>query len=484
MNEDETGFGNISGIAPNVSARDQLLAIKKAQNFYDRILDGYGDDSIGELGGAHLAIENISMIAAKVIEDARIGGSPLEKSTRYTYFDQKVHGEYLFHKEAVLMTSAFRSLYLNTCNLLFDTYSRLIPQLTSYMMEKNPKDPEVSKSAYTAAIRAKVLDCVRGLLPASTLTNVGFFGNGRFYESLLHKLHSENLAELRDIGRMAYDELFKVIPSFVRRADVNHKTHLSYSQFSEKMRHELHSLAEEAPHEAKTLESPYVKLISSDADAPAKVAAALLYQNSSSSFSDLFSYCRQLPEEELCRIFDAACQYRETRRHKSPRGLENAVYTFEFLSDFGSYRDLQRHRTLTQERQLLSCDHGYYTPPELIESGLDTEYRAAMDTAHTAYETISKELIEEAQYVVPMAYHIRWYCTMNLRSIQWVSELRSQPAGHPAYRSLAQQLAACVIRTHPMFERFLSFVDYEQHEVGRLEQEVRSEQKRQMTANT
>ena len=204
-----------------------MEAIKKAQAFYDRILDGYGDDSIGELGGAHLAIENISMIAAKILEDSRIGGSPLEKSTRYIYFDQKVKGEYLFYREPILMTSAYRDNYIETCNMLFDTYSRLIPPMTNVMEQRFPKDPLISKSAYAAALRAKVLDCLRGFLPAGTLTNMGIYGNGRFFEQLINKLNCQNLAELQDIGKRSYDELAKVIPSFVRRSDPAHRSHQS-----------------------------------------------------------------------------------------------------------------------------------------------------------------------------------------------------------------------------------------------------------------
>src|SRR5579862_1866544 len=131
MNED-TAFSSIAGKYTDMdSAHDQITAIQKAQNFYDRILDGYGDDSIGELGGAHLALENISMIAAKVIEDSRIGGSPLEKSTRYIYFDQKINGHYLFYHEPILMASAYRDLFLSTCSSLFETYSKLIPPMTA-----------------------------------------------------------------------------------------------------------------------------------------------------------------------------------------------------------------------------------------------------------------------------------------------------------------------------------------------------------------
>src|SRR3989344_7936369 len=205
LNEN-TAFSSIAGKYSDADD-NQIMAIQKAQNFYDRILDGYGDDSIGELGGAHLAVENISMLAAKVIEDGRIGGSPLEKSTRYIYFDQKINGQYLFYQEPVLMTSAYRDLYLDTCNHLFETYGKLIPPLTAVIEKGFPKDPTISSSAYAAALRAKVLDCLRGLLPASAMTNMGVFGNGRFYENLLQKLSSHNLAEMQEIGKNAYHEL-------------------------------------------------------------------------------------------------------------------------------------------------------------------------------------------------------------------------------------------------------------------------------------
>ena len=224
LNE-ETAFHAIVGAQNPEEDKDEgeFVAIKRAQNFYDRILDGYGDDSIGELGGAHLAIENVSMIAAKIIEYARIGGSPLEKSTRYIYFDQKVNGEYQFYREPILMTSAYRDKYVEACNYLFETYSRLVPPFTEMMEKKFPREHDVSKSAYTAALRAKVLDCLRGLLPASALTNMGLFGNGRFFEGLIQKLNSHNLSEMQDVGKKMHQELSKVMPSFVRRSEQSHK---------------------------------------------------------------------------------------------------------------------------------------------------------------------------------------------------------------------------------------------------------------------
>lgn len=479
-NSEDSGFEAIVGASEEGDDRSlngQMDAIKKAQAFYDRILDGYGDDSIGELGGAHLAVENISMLAAKVIEDNRIGGSPLEKSTRYIYFDQKVNGEYLFYREPILMTSAYRDVYVNTCNMLFETYSKLIPPMTAIIEQRFPKDPNISKIAYAAALRAKVLDCLRGLLPAGTLTNMGVFGNGRFYEHLIHKLNCQNLAELQDIGKRSYEELSKVIPSFVRRSELSHRTHQSYSRYHDAIQTELKNVASRHISQCEKSLEGGVKLTSYDQDAVVKVAAALLFPLGDRGLPELYEYCSKLSEEELNAILDAACNSRENRRHRSPRALEHAFFTFEILTDFGAYRDLHRHRILTQERQLLSCDYGFYVPPEIQGTPYEEEYVTALMKAKPIYDLIAKELPEEAQYVVPMAYNIRWYFNINLRAIQWLCELRSAPAGHPSYRHIAQLMAKKVCDVFPTFERFLKFVDYEGYELGRLDQEQRKAEK-------
>ena len=477
-NDDETGFEAIVGQrAYSDKSEDQMLAIKRAQNFYDRILDGYGDDSIGELGGAHLAVENISMLAAKVLEDSRLGGSPLEKSTRYIYFDQKVNDQYMFYREPVLMTSAYRDLYEQTCNKLFQVYGELVPPLTEKIKEEFPKDPDISKIAYGAALRAKVLDCLRGLLPASTLTNMGIYGNGRFYEQLIHKLIEHNYVELQDIGRKSFDELSKVIPSFIRRSESTHRHHQDYAEFYSGMdadRKLVVSLPDEALEPNKGFS---VKLVSSQEDAVERLMAALLFSYTDCSLEDLQAHCKNFSEEQVAQLLDSACSRRENRRHKSPRALEHVFYTFEIVADFGIYRDLQRHRILTQERQLLTCDHGFYLPDDFKGTEMEGIYLKALEEGKAAFDTMREEFPEEAQYVVPMAYNIRWYFHVNLRALQWLCELRSSAAGHPGYRYVAQEMARQVSSVHPEFERFFKFVDYNGYELGRLGQEQRKANK-------
>jgi thymidylate synthase ThyX len=479
LNED-TAFHSIAGKQrESAPSEEQKVAIQKAQNFYDRILDGYGDDSIGELGGAHLAVENVSMLAAKVIEDSRIGGSPLEKSTRYIYFDQKVNGRYPFYQEPVLMTSAYRDLFQNTCNHLFDTYGQLIPQLTAQMEQGFPKDPVISKAAYTAALRAKVLDCLRGLLPAGAMTNMGIYGNGRFFESLIQKLHSHSLGEMQEIGKKMHSELTKVIPSFVRRADLSHRHFHTYAQFASRMGDEIRNCAGMREVKREPLSEAGVRLVGYNKEAPIEVAAALLFGASSAGLFELREYCQSLSHEELETILETGASSRENRRHKSPRALEHAHFTFEIVADFGVYRDLHRHRMLTQERQPLSCNHGFYMPPEILGTAMEGKYVEAMEMAKKAYGVIAAEFPEEAQYVVPMAYNIRWYFHVNLRALQWICELRSQAAGHSTYRLIAQEMAAQVKKALPPFDRFFKFVDFNGYELGRLDAEIRQEQKMQ-----
>jgi len=479
IENENTSFQEIVGKTDGTSLDEQVLAIQKAQKFYDRILDGFGDDSIGELGGAHLALEKVSILAAKVVEDCRIGGSPLEKSTRYIYFDKKINDKYQFYQEPVLMTSAFRSLYNDTCNLLFDTYSKLIPPLMEKVEKSIPREEHISKTAYTTALRAKVLDCLRGLLPASTFTNLGIFGNGRFFENLIRRLSTNNLAELQEIGKETFNELSKVIPSFIRRTDPSSKYQQGYTHFMDQMKTDIKLMSEIHASRVVGEKDIGVALIGYDPEVIPKVAGAILFENSKASLFGLQEYCRTLPEEEVARILDAAALARESRRHKSPRALEHATFTFEIVADFGVYRDLQRHRILTQEKQNLTCDYGYYLPNEIIDTEMEKQYIHAMESAKKAYDTIAEQLPEEAQYVVPMAYNLRWYFHVNLRTLQWLCELRSSPAGHPTYRLIAQEMAHQICEVFPQFERFFKFVDFEGYELGRMGQEIRRIEKLQ-----
>lgn len=456
-----------------VCQSDAETGLQKASDFYRRVLDGYGDDSIGELGGAHLATENISMLAAKILEDARIGGSPLEKSSRYVYFDQKFQGEYLYYRDPILMTSVFKDVFLGVCDHLFDTYSKLIPCVRDFFEKIYPRDPDTPQAAYNVSLRAKVLDCLRGLLPTATLTNVGMYGNGRFWQILLHKLQGHSLSEIRSLGKGALEELMKVIPSFVSRAESYHPHHQAMVNYHDTLKDQMMSLSEKITENRGHSEQQGVRLIYGDPDGIYKVAAGFLFPYSHASLDELIRLCRSMSREELIRILEVGSSSRENRRHKSPRGLECTSFGFDITSDFGAYRDLQRHRMLTQERQLLTTHLGYSVPEQLVDTPMEKIYVEAMERAGDAYEKIAVEFPEEAQYVVPLGYNIRWFFHINGRALQWLCELRSQPQGHDSYRKVAIDMAKAVIHFDPMYEMFFRYVDYSKSDLGRLEQEKR-----------
>jgi thymidylate synthase ThyX len=472
------GSGAHAGEAES-AAQEAHLAVQRAQDFYSRILDGYGDDSIGELGGAHLAIENVSMIATKVLEDARIGGSPLEKSTRYVYFGEKQGGDYLFCKEPTLLASRHAERYLATCRMLFETYRELIDPLTAYVERAWPRPADASPAAWHRSVRARVFDGLRGLLPAATVTNMGIFGNGRFFETLLMRLQVAPLAELRVLGQAMYGELARLIPSFIRRANPGHPHFASTRDYQTALERWLARPVEPGPPIPSSADaSRSVDLVDWDPEAPAKVLAALAYPHGEQTLKSLREATACLSAAEQAQRLLALADLRGNRRHKPPRALELASYTFDLLGDFGMYRDLHRHRMLTQQRQPLSTRHGYELPEEVVAAGLSVPFSAAMEQAAEAYEAMAPEHPAEAQYVVPMAFRIRWHMHVNLRALIWLVELRSAPQGHPAYRRMAQELYRRVAEAHPAFAPLFKYVDLEDYPLGRIDAEQRLEDKR------
>ena len=483
IQEKESKFSEIQAGAENPdSAEKSKLAIESAHNFYDRILDGYGDDSIGELGGAHLALENISILATKTVQDSRIGGSPLEKSTRYVSFADKIkttsgNKEFRFYQEPTLLNSEHRDLYIETCQNLFETYVRFTEPIRSHVRKVMPRDPQISQVAYERSVVARAYDIIRGLLPASTLTNMGVFGNGRFFETLITKLRSEPFGELNKIAQYSYEELSKVIPSFVRRAGEEHRYFQDYRNFAKVQQELLRNFASTHLGELTAESAESVCLIDYDQEAETKLLAALLYSHSGLTLQQIRESVRSMPETAKTRLLKQTIDLRGHRRHKPERGLEMAFYTFDILGDYGMYRDLQRHRMLTQERQPLTTRYGYDTPDEIKDAGLGAEYHQTMSCAADAFETIAKDFPNEAQYVVPMSYNIRWYVHINLRALIWLTEIRSTPQGHTGYRRIAQEMFRKVEAAQPLLAKYMKFVDLNEYSLGRLSAEQRQEDK-------
>jgi len=443
INEPESGFEELTG---RPSDDDDMVGVQRAEDFYERVLVGYGDDSVAELAGAHVAVERTSTLAAKALEDSRIGISPLEKSTRYVRFDRPgPDGRYLFYRGPELAHAAYEP----AADALFAAYSSLVEPVTETIRARFPLEAAETDRAWKSATRAKALDLLRGLLPAGALTNLGLFGNGRAFEYLITKMAAHELPECRQVAADLHRELALVIPAFVKRA-LDDRYGRPAAERMTRIRTDVARIAGHGHMQSEA--RPSVKLVESDPDAERKVVAAALFPHSDLSLDQ--------QSGDPGRVLEAILADRSNRRQRAPRALEHAEYTFEIVANFGAYRDLHRHRMLTQDRQLLGTGLGYDLPPGLANLGFDSRFTAAVDAAAAAHAILERDAGPAlAQYLVPLAFRVRWYFRANLREVYHLCELRTTPQGHPDYRWVAQEMFRRVSEVHPRLASYARFVD-------------------------
>jgi thymidylate synthase ThyX len=442
INEPDSGFDRLAGHAP---ADDDMVAVRRAEEFYERVLVGYGDDSVAELAGAHVAVEQVSTLGAKALEDSRIGISPLEKSTRYVRFDRPgADGRFLYHRGAELRHPEYEP----AADALFRAYSSLVEPVTNAIRERFPQEEGETDRAWKSSTRAKALDLLRGLLPAGTLTNLGLFGNGRSFEYLITKMAAHELPECQALAVDLHRELSLVIPSFVRRALDDRYG----GPAAERMVRVRAATSRLARRGGAASTPPTVRLVEHDPDAERKVVAAALFPYSDEPLDHQHA--------DPAAVLEALLADRANRRQRAPRALEHAQYTFEITANFAAYRDLHRHRMLTQDRQVLGASLGHDTPPGLAELGLADRFDAAVEAAAGAHRRLERDLGPAlAQYVVPLAFHVRWYFRVNLREVFHLCELRTTPQGHPDYRWVAQEMFRRVEEVDPRLAGYARFVD-------------------------
>lgn len=454
---------------------------KKAKTVAERILLQYGDDSVFELGGAHLFLDRISMIAAKAVEDTRIGLSPLEKSTRYVVYDQKdTSDDYLFFKDPKLMSSKHKNLYLKITRnafevyikhvkILLEYYKKQIPvasqefpdlskkgKLTSFKDLKDEKSIKAANMAYNASIRAKACDIARVSLPASALTNMGDFGNARAFGYLFTKLAVSGLAELNTISFEGTRELKKLLPKFLDVVDNSHgRTYQKYLKQTDAV---LKKRAQKLLKGLTPEKVDRVELVKLDANPEINIAAALLYPYSNLPLKQILRVIQMGGLKLAQGILHDSLKFRTNRRHKPPRAFEIAGYelVYDILGNFGIYRDLHRQRMLTQQHQAYTTDHGFDVPMEFKTVGIDKELIDLMNEVKLAHDKISQDFPQEAQYVSTLGNYTRWYMGMNLREAFWMTELRSVPQGHFSYRTIAQDMFLKAQEVYP-FLKDLSF---------------------------
>jgi thymidylate synthase ThyX len=434
-------LGVVDGAA---AARPALASLhgatEKARVFHEKWVVGYGHASVAEHAVVHLAIENVSIVASKVIEDLRLG-SFTEKSTRYVVFDQHSY------VEPPGLSPAAGATYRSIVERLFRVYLDLMPRVTGALRARTPRVEGQSDAAYASAIKGQACDLLRGLLPAGTRTNLGLTANARALEGLLSKMLSHPLGEVVTAGEAMLRAALHVAPTLVKYAARNeHRAGLSKA-VGEVLRH-VYTPPAGGASATMVLTQP-VRLVHHDKDALERVALALAYDGADphAHASGLIDGLRNANARELQAVVAAAFAGRGPH-DPAPRGLEASAMTFELMLDYGAYRDLQRHRLVSPATQRLTCHLGFETPPELGDLGFHDAYQDAIFGVYDPWLTLDEHPLE-AQYAVPLAYRVRTLWTLNLRELFHVIELRSARQGHASYRRIAQALYRTVSVAHP-----------------------------------
>lgn len=462
----------VRAVAATLDDGSSPVGLARAQGLYEKVFTQFGDDSVAQLGGAHIACEQASNVLTKVLERGRLA-SYLEQSTRYIFYDRRLGGRYRYHVPGELLGTPLEGVFRDTMDAVFDTYSTLIGSAVPFYESLFPKQDSDSALVWRSTIRAKACDDLRGMLPAATTSNVGIFGSGQAYEMLLLRMRAHPLLEVRHYADLMLNELRTMIPSFLTRVDLPDRGG-AWSDY-------LASISADLEERAAALgtthdEHAEVSLVDWDPDGETKVAAAALYAVSDLPDDELLAYARSLTVDERADLIRAAVGTRANRRHKPGRAMERTSYRFDVLSDYGAFRDLQRHRMLTIEWQRLSTQHGYITPDAIPDIGATEAWDEVMErTAILAGRIENVHGPVAAQYAVPFAYRIRYYIDMNAREAFHLLELRSQASGHPRYRRIAQEMHRLIRDEagHRIIADAMQFVDHNTYDLARLEEERR-----------
>lgn len=477
--------------------KEGVVDPKHANELIERVLIAYGDDSVGELEGAHVSFENISMVATKEIEDRRIGGSPIEQSTRYVFYDQKIadvngqeHFRYLRHPS--VLNASFGKQYEETMDFIFGVYTSLIEPMKDYYSKLKPiesaeydingdgvkeklsdlteeKDKKAFQTTYTIDLRTKSCDTLRALLPLATLTNVGIFGNGRFFQGVISHLLTSDLPEAQDIAVKTTKAASELIPQYIRRARRN--------EYLVNIRRNMHELCKELGLKNETdlpEQLPQVKLLRQGSGMSDAMFAAMLFPYSTRSMSFLLEKVTGMNDEGKKQIINTYIGERKTRRDRPGRALEDGYpFTFELVTNWGVYKDLMRHRINTQWRQLFSTELGFDMPFEIVDAGFEEKALACVAKSNELFEAMRKEDPELAQYAVLHGNFVRWIMGMNAREAMHLIELRTTPQGHANYRKVAQMMHREISAFIPWIGEAMRFADHNDYYWSRADSEAR-----------
>lgn len=432
----------------------------KDDKLIQRVITAYGDDSVQQLVGQHIVVENASNLLTKKLEWGRLAAY-LEQSTRYIYYDQKdPQGNYKYYVPTNFKKS-IRKEYVMHMDTLFDIYSDMVRKLTEYVREQSGTPENERDIAWKGATRAQACDAARAVLPVATRSTVGIFASGQALESIIMHLLSDPIDEARTTGQQILKEARKVIPSFLERADkperggalVAYRAN-TYQQVANISKDKLSKYHDDGETQA-------VDLIDVWPRNELEIVADMLYEHSNLPLRDIKSATANWSYDEKQKVMEAYFGERLNRRHRPGRALEKIHYSWDIVCDYGIFRDLQRHRIVDDlEWQELTPRYGYETPKLIEDAGVSDQFDECFAISlklHSILQQAGYSL--EAQYATLLGHKMRWKITYNAREAFHFHELRTSPQGHPGYRKLVQEMHNKVAEVHPIIASAMKFVN-------------------------
>jgi thymidylate synthase ThyX len=428
----------------------------RAEQLYERIFLGYGDDSVAQLGGAHIACEWTSNILTKILQRPRLAAY-LEQSTRYIAYDRPMPdppGGYRYYRDPELGPA-----YAAAMDELFGIYAAAIPVVSAWAEREYPRAADEPAAAHARAVKAKALDLLRGLLPASSLSHMGIYASGQTYEQLILHLLAHPLPEARRFGAMILDEVQAVMPSFVARVTRPDRGGEWISYLESRARAGQQWADRLGLDASATDTGPSVRLTHVDGDED-DLLCALVFESVAAPESETRQAVQALSADQRAAMLADLVGERANRRHRPGRGFEALRYRFEIVADYGAFRDLQRHRMLTVQWQALTPDLGADVPEQVQLAGAGEPYRRALEVSRREFERLSDAgLGGAAPYALCLGYRMRFVLDLNAREAMQLIELRSGREGHPSYRAVAHEMHAQIAAVHPAVAGAMRHVD-------------------------
>lgn len=436
----------------------------KDEKLLQRVITAYGDDSVQQLVGTHLVVENASNLLTKKLEWGRLAAY-LEQSTRYIFFDQKDSDDNYKYLVPDHFDPGVKENYITSMDQIFDKYSEMVRKLTDYVRANSDTPKDEQDVAWKGATRAQACDAIRPVLPVATKSTVGIYASGQALESLIMHLQSDKLPEAVQTGDALLKQARQIIPTFLERADkpdrggaiVAYRAN-TYQDMQDITNKYLSS--KYGQHEkVVTLTDIWPK---NELD----LLPDMLYEHSHLSLNEIREEVKSWSYQQKAEAFGKYVGERLNRRHKPGRAIEKAHYSWDLICDYGIFRDLQRHRMVDDlEWQTLTPRYGYEVPELVVEAGLEDLFQDCFDISLQLHSQLVRAGYElEAQYATLLGHKMRWKITYNAREAFHLHELRTSPQGHPGYRKLVLEMHEKLAEQHPMLAEAMRFVNTSEDE--------------------